>query len=854
MRIMTNKVIEAKANSLFAQNNYSEAFDALLTLGAEAFVNAFPRTASRAKTFLEKHLSQERVKNFFWKEYIIADIPFHTLFGSTAYAELFHLFFLSRIESPAILQKLASAYPQKLIRSVRVHAAFLDDFYWQSLGRISFNDELSNKHKELWQIIRNAEALQWKEVVEKWQLVKDHEIEKLLIELTMWCEARQWSNGQADVVNLHYLGSAYSLIISYITSQFGSIELLAEEKLSAFYTGVIREKQLDTEFSKFADAVLSWVIYKQNFIDFYCHNQNSELISECGEYAIKEDPKRYYKWKLNGMRYSLNQLFYFLDSSALVDELVATGDMRIPVGREPGDYDVNFKLACDKYASVLFLEDLCIHEFKTSSGNIDIHKVATNLIALSTNKFVRNEKAKFEIGAGSIFDVWSQIKFAEDITGLIRRPYVHETTGSFPSLMVRAHPETNMADAAQILELITGKQKGKKGFNRFNIEHDVFLKPFYQIGASFFVPAIFMGHNSWFYSLAQEALLNNDRGKTRNEALALESYLGVCFERHFKQVIVVDTAMKEKLQAIGAGDVDIIIYHEHTLILIQLKRTYFRTTLKDALAEQQLIDRKAQKQLNGIREIATNKEAEFFDITGLVKKAEEPLKIVEWYISNSFEGTGARNAKCIKLNYFDVLRALRYHSAWPSIEEFISFVEKDKLYFKIAYDTPIDAKILFQIPLPMFPFERKEYVIPIEGKGNNEVWNAATNAYHSNEKGRAMDLFREYLEEYPESSEGWGALANTYVDVGDVGQAENCFSKALSLDANDPFIKRNYAYFLLELKRIPEALGQLIELYELYHLFDSLHFDIPNIFQYCEEQQITTVEIVGLKDRWSSLQ
>ena len=72
---MTNKVIEAKANSLFAQNNYSEAFYALLTLGAEAFVDAFPRTASRAKTFLEKHLSQEPVKSFFWKEYILSELP-----------------------------------------------------------------------------------------------------------------------------------------------------------------------------------------------------------------------------------------------------------------------------------------------------------------------------------------------------------------------------------------------------------------------------------------------------------------------------------------------------------------------------------------------------------------------------------------------------------------------------------------------------------------------------------------------------------------------------------------------------------------------------------------------------------
>ncbi len=215
--------------------------------------------------------------------------------------------------------------------------------------------------------------------------------------------------------------------------------------------------------------------------------------------------------------------------------------------------------------------------------------------------------------------------------------------------MVGAHHETSTADAAQILELLTRKRNGKRNFDRFNIHYDVFLKPFYQLGTSFFVPAIFMGHNSWFYSLAQEALMNNDRGKNTKENSDLEGYLGDCFKQHYQQVIVVDTTTKEKLQEIGFGDVDNIIYHEHTLLLIQLKRTYFRTTLKDALAEQKLIDRKAQKQLNGIRETIVNKEVEFFDITGLVKKSEEPLKTIEWYISSSFEGIGLRYGNCIKL-------------------------------------------------------------------------------------------------------------------------------------------------------------------------------------------------------------
>jgi hypothetical protein len=95
--------------------------------------------------------------------------------------------------------------------------------------------------------------------------------------------------------------------------------------------------------------------------------------------------------------------------------------------------------------------------------------------------------------------------------------------------------------------------------------------------------------------------------------------------------------------------------------MIQLKRTYFRTTLKDAFYESVQSDRKAAQQLNdGIDFL--NTDSSIFQLKG------EPVK---WIVSTSFENVLTEIDGCLKVNYFELIWMLR-NQEFDSLRELIA--------------------------------------------------------------------------------------------------------------------------------------------------------------------------------------
>ncbi len=838
------RLYKSTANNLFAGKQYSAAFDAVLQIGAEEFINCFLRSRDRNDSVLDKNLSNKEVLDFFWNDYLSDINTIASVFTAPNSDQLLHIFFQDKILNFDLLKELAQLSPDFLISSVRMNASFLDETYYKCLSEIVFNEEVYREHQKLWSDTRNSECELWSKVLTYWHDAKHCHIEKLLIELTMWCEDSQLKKGIGNVNWTNHLGNVYNFFINLIVAEKNQTDSLDDDLLNDYYDDILKCRCIDHNILLFADAASNWVFYKNNRIDHYCYDDKYTIIQEESRWVLKSNPQDHYKWVLNGQRYFINQLCYFLDGSGIVER----GNIQIAKGKEPGDEDVNYKLACDTFASLLFLDELCIEQFIVNRQAINKDNATKVLLQYSTNKFTRNEKLKFLFqDSRNIFQIWSRIGLIEKRDKILRRPYVIETIESFCNLICSAENNIPHLEAQNIQQFITETANiNAISFNRFNIRYNVFLKPFIRFGTSLFTPSLFLGTNSWFYSLAQEALLHRDDTKNQKETNQQELLLGRYLNLHFK-TSVIDKEKKLKLNKLGKGDVDIVATDENTILLVQLKRTYFRTTTKEALYEQKQNDEKAQKQLNAVAEIALTHTREFLEAFGLPYDSEVKYTIHKWHVSNSFENVGVIINGCNKLNYFDVVRGLRYTEKWSNVEEFISFVERDKYYLKIAYESPQFTKDMFCINLPIDIPSEEHYTLlvssPLDETENQAIWNRANEYYHSGDFDNAITTFEEYLRANPDSVDGWGSMANTYANQKIFDKAKFYYQKALSLSPSNPWVKHNYGYFLMETDEYIFGLSTLINLFQEYPLAGFLWNDI-----------ITHIQRLSLTDLRDSLE
>lgn len=851
---MTNKNLKDSANRHFSARHYREAFYELLELGVSDFIALFPRSPKLANSILEKHLVRPEVNLYFWKDFILLNDVFDRLFSDVDSIHLLHLYFTNRVQNAGLVAKLALLFPRLLIQGVRLNAAFLNSRHWESLNCLQFNDTISTQHQYLWRSIRECESELWKRVLTSWEKVKKYPLEKVMIELCMWCEREDWQAVKRDNVNLLYLSGVYNMIVSLIISEHNNQLNIDPNNFDHYYQLILESRTIDTELYTFASSVLAWNGYKENFINLYCYNDDFQIVNENGNYFLKATPKSHYRWKLNGLRYEINQSCYFLDCLPDAEEHMENGTIKIG-GTSQIDYDINYKMVCDQFASKNLLKDMCIAELEVDGVKIDVLKACARLIGLSTNRRVRNELYKEQVGVGDVIEFWQHAKKVQETTGLIRLPYLLETKDSLSQLLAHPRSGTTIDEAKVICDIITCWKSVTQPFDRFNHNYDVFLKPFIGFGEVLFCPALFLGRNAWFYSLAQEALRNNSQEKNILETERQEAWLGECFRTRYPHTIVVDKELRDKLRKIGHGDVDIVVTDGKVLLLIQQKRPYFRVTTKDAHIEDRLIDEKASRQLNNIESTYLNDSTKFLEALGLNDFIISQLKVVKWIVSTSFENIGTVKHGCQKINYFDVLRAIRYPHEFESLQEFISYVSRDEFYLTMAYETAPEIRALAPIPLPMLPFEQREYVFLI--KDNTEsvaIWNNARDAYDKGDNVTAIQLYERYVAMDVSSGEGWGALANIYADLKLSAKAEDCFIKAISFSPDDPYIKRNYGIWLFEIGSFGEALKVFLELFELYPLLEGI---LPGIYQIIDQLEVNgqshKPDVIELIRKWEVL-
>lgn len=855
--------INAAAKAEFDKGNYPLAFQTLWETGVNNFIKFaeskyVTKGKETGKVISQKSnwLKHKIAGNYFWKNFVFQRDFLKQLLKSELALQLLHNYFFEfGVLVPEFEQKLAKEFPQVFIQAVRVNQVFLKHDRIENLTAIVFGNEF-RLHQKVWQKIFEIEIQHWNGIQIELQSVLQLSIEEILSHCIIWLETNRFNDNSQRTIG--HLASVYSFFIELVLTNKDCKEIRVK-KSDEFYKpffevfgASFKDKKIidNSSVAKLLIRISNWVNFKEYVVSPYSFDLNIEPAQQNELVLFNTMPESFYKWILNGVRYEVNQLNYILYGSSFSEHLEKEGLTKIP-GKTQNDIDRNRSLSGFKWATLLMLFDIGFKSFKIGNLKIECEKLLRPLITYSFNRLNRYETSLKAHSKSS--NNWSEAFMkltSESIAMDIRKdPYFLMTTGEYKQLNEEALselPEDSTNEVIQLFSFDTGK---KYEFNRFKYQYDVWHKPFMKIGDFLFCPMMFFASNVWFYSFTQAALSQQTQ---RRETQEMENHLGELLKQKGWKVKVTND---EESKSMGIGDVDIFVEDENTLLFIQLKRTYFRLDLKDAYYESCNTDAKAAKQLY---------EAEKY-LSQSNQIYELKYKPNKWIVSTSFENIGENINDCHKVNYFELLNALK-NPETKAVRDLISELQTDKnLKMFISSisqsDLPNEVRqLVAEMIKPLAVFESKRYRQTIFSDDEkrtaeyNSIFDRAIQLDNEGKKNEALIEFQKCVLLNPNDADAFGAIANVLADMRVYENSFIAFEQALKLLPDDPYITRNFCLALLESGRWYEGLLKTICLCEKYPMLGDIKILFEKNFELCLKQGLLNPhQLLELKTKWDNM-
>lgn len=846
-----NQQIKAYAKIAFENGDHTLAFQTLLELNnADEFISYVEKQDKRTKK-----TNWFAVSEYFWTDFILQQEHFKELLSSESAIQLLHNYFKIYKKSVSEFElKLVTEFPNLFIKAIRVNQVFFEPDRIEFLKSLPIGNDF-NIHQKIWYKVFEIENQQWAEIQKELKNVLSLSVEDILSYCIIWLETNRFQD--SDKIKINHLASVYSLFIELIISDKSRKHIQINNSDDFFghflklFTHTHQNEKLIVEniVSKLLFKISNWINFQETVVTPYSFDLNIEPKQENELISFNSNPESYYKWILNGVRYEVTQLNYLLQGSSIVEYLEETNQMLIP-GKTECDIQLNRNLAGTKYATLAMLSDLACEDFNFYGKKINAQKVLEPLLTYSFNRLNR-----YEYPLQSFFDVsqnWSEAFMKLTMEGIrtdiIREPYFLMTESEYDELNQRGLSELPEVATKEVLQLFSWLPSNKYEFNRFNYKYEVGRTPFIKVDDFLFCPMMFFASNIWFYSFAQTALFQpTDRKDTEN----MEKHLAGFFNAKSWKIKVISQAESEEM----SGDIDIFVEDENDLLFVQLKRTYFRLTLKESYYEAINRDSKAAKQLN-------NAEIYLESPNNVYQMKHKPHK---WIVSNSFENIGYEIEGCQKINYFDLLNALKSPEI-KTLNHLIQNIEKDsnlKTFTATAFqeNVPFEVKeIIAETIKPLVVFESKKYKQVIFSDDEkrteeyNKLFNKAIELDKKGNKNEALALLKSCIDLNPNDGEAHGAIANILADLRIYETSFIAFSQALKLLPNDPYITRNYCIALMEAGYLYDGLLKSIELYQVFPMLGDIRILFKKNFEQALKHKILDEkEILELKTKWDSL-
>lgn len=650
---LKNSVSEA-----FKSGNYSLAFDLLLTLEHYEVAD-----------YLSKNdiVNLPKVKNFFRDKYCLEHFEASFLGKSSEIILNWYLKDLSKVNH-ALNQQLVSEIPDIFIKIIKRNRAFLnEDFY------LSIQDLIWSKNYEVdinaMLIIKNEHYRLQELITKGWKKIENLGFYNLLCYVILWME-EQFSITE-DPGTQERLRSIFNYSISFLFSKIKPIQPLDENGFDRlFIESIYKPEKNKIDF--FLCRINEWLEFELTILTSYCFDDNFVANDENGEIQFDfSSQEEYVQYQNDTNRYLVNERRYLRYAAEIMNVQLEDGTLQI-TGSDEEAQNLNGYLHLQYLKLIMILSDLEIDQVTFKGNKSGFKKLIHGLITYSYNRQNRYSNSMRNM----IFQglQWHEAYFrniqnsvSQEITNA-PLAYIYEDRKEIISFFLNAADFLDEQEIENMISHFTYSFTSTYTFDPFRIRYSVWETPFLNIGNMIFTPMCFFTSNDWFYGMVQRGLRiysnNYHENEKRKTSRKMEDHLAKNFEKmNFNSFVFTESSKID-------GDIDVFVNDGKTQLLIQLKRTRLKLDLAAEYREQLETDLKGSGQINqAILSLKENPELG-------IAIYEHPVK---WVVTTSFERVLTEIDGCLKVNYFDLIWALR-NVQFNSLADLVKYIEGDRPY------------------------------------------------------------------------------------------------------------------------------------------------------------------------------
>ncbi len=640
----------------FTSEDFSLGFDLLLTL--EHYEIAHYLTEN-------KILLNKSIASHFWNEYCL--LNFEKVF-SFNFSETILNWYLKDLSqfNDELNRYLIEKESKKFLKSIKRNRAFLNEKYFSKIQSLVWNQK-DRTEVEAMKILQGYHLELQQNIVTDWQEIEQYDFNEILCALTVWVDESFISTEEAG--DQEILRWIYNYIVSFLFSKKEINKPLTEKEFDKLFIETIYKAEKE-KFEFFFESVKRWLIFETTYLTSFCFDDNFITVIENGEIRFDfASQEKYEQYQNDTNRYLVNERRYLRSAAEEMDSQLKKGTLVIP-GTDEDSQNINGYLHLQYLKSVMILDDLQIEQVKFDRKESNYKALIQGLMTYSHNRQIRySEPMRIMKYQGY---QWHEAYISNihngELEGLTNPPlaYIYENRNEFVKFYSEAAEYMSNKEIEAMISHFTYSFTSTYTFNPFYTRYSVWETPLLNIGNTVFTPMCFFTSNDWFYGMIQRGLSiysndwhTNELEKTSKE---MESFLAEKFiENKFNTFVFNDS---NKID----GDIDIFVNDGKTQLLIQLKRTRLRLDLAADYREQMVTDLKASGQINQV--ILSLKENPALGI----EIYENPKK---WIVTTSFERLLTEIDDCLKVNYFDLIWALRYMK-FKTLNDLAKYIEDDR--------------------------------------------------------------------------------------------------------------------------------------------------------------------------------
>jgi hypothetical protein len=654
----TNQKIKTSIKAAIRENNFALASNQLLAL---------PTHEVWRILFKGKGINNEGFTEYFCDVFCFQKSD--EVFLHDHSEIILNWYFQSTFERSIKLEKmLAQHYPQQFCQAIKRNKAFLKNDFLDDFLNYSWPDSYSIDLIAWKQLSLRHASLQ-KKISNYWQGIKHLKLEQLLCEVICWIDEQFYLEDSEP--NRERLRRIYNYAVSFVFNHKQPKVRLSEENFDKTFTLAVHGKR---KVNSFLLWIEEWIRFETRVLQSYCFDDNCQTSLKDGVVHFDfESQAVYKKWQDDTKRYLVNAERYFAEGIEFHDVAEEMEIANIPKGRSERDENINRITYIHSWQSALFLTDLHIRNFILGDDRTHISKLISALRTFAANRYDRYVEAmRSYLRVGLPWNQSTTFVIRDSVKNKnLNTPfsYIYESTESLTKLFEYATPELKSEEIATLIQYLSWEIQPNYEFDPFYIRYSVAETPFLRLGNYLLAPTSLFATNDWFYSLGQRALnlysSNSHSGERQQTSVEMEVFLGEEFSKRGWKVKVTNNTDSEKM----AGDIDLLVSDDSMQLLIQLKRTKFRLDLATLYKEKFEIDLVAAGQLNDAAYYLRNHSITELEILNNHEK---------WIVTNSFEGVLEEIYGCLKVNYFDILWALKYQGKrLATVTEFAAYVRGD---------------------------------------------------------------------------------------------------------------------------------------------------------------------------------